>query len=182
MPDGAAPAMKARIIPAVLCIAFLIFSGCKEDLVMNEEFSINMIQPGPKWPNVKKLTSAQKEVYERNGRPDHFRVWWLPNGEIRTRGELHGVMKDTKPSKLPPHSWVYLRKGKEILFRGNNYEELPINDEVRTLAKFGDPEDMKMLDSGLTQWQYFGAGKLFKFSRGKIVEQKDFPAMGQFIK
>jgi hypothetical protein len=165
-----------------LVIAASLLVACEQDVVFNQDFSINILHPGPKWPKVKKLAPVELEVYKRFGKPDAFRVWWTPAGEIKTRTDLNDAFKKQKPKNLPPLSWIYLSTGKEVRFRITTYEGLPITDQVRLVLKYGDPEDVKDLGNGITQWMFFSAGKIFKMREGKIFEEKDFPAMGKYLK
>lgn len=166
----------------LLVLGVLLTSCGEQDYVLNPDFSVNMFTPGPKWPKVKKLSAAEKEIYERYGKPDAFRVLWNPTGKLRSRMEVSSDFNAKKIKSMPPFTWVYVKQGKEIAFKGAGYEELPLTDEVRLLVEYGDPEDVKEIFNGVTQWMFYGAGKLFKLSNGKIVEQKDFPAMGRFQK
>lgn len=160
----------------------LALTGCEQDVKIDPEFSVNIFRPGPKWPTVKKLTLAQKEAYDKFGRPDAFRVWWGPKGELKDRDAAIQEFKQKKMKNPPPYSWVYLARNTELVFTGSGYEERPISDQVRVLVKMGDPEDVKELQTGVTQWMFYSTGKLYKFMDGRIVEEKDFPAMGNFPK
>lgn len=156
--------------------------ACKDqDLVFKPDFSINLFYPGPKWPNEKKLTKVERDVYERYGKPQAFRVLWPPNGDIRQRSDLEEAFAK-QPKVMPPYSWVYPQQGIEIVFRGQGYEEQPLSDKVRLVLKYGDPEDVKDLSGGVIQWTYYSAGKMIKLRGGRIVEVKEFPPMGRFIK
>ena len=172
--------MTKKLIGAVGALAILlVFSACEQDVKVDTEFSVNIFHPGPKWPNVKKLTLPQKEVYERFGKPDCFRVWWSPAGELQSRDAAMAYYKEKK--KVPQeYSWVYIARGVEVLFTGNSFQEQKISDQVRVVAKYGDPEDVKQMQQGVTQWMYYSAGKLYKFAEGSLMEEKEFPAMGKF--
>ena len=75
-----------------------------------------------------------------------------------------------KPKKLEPNQQEVLR-------------EQPLSDQVRLIIKYGDPEEVKASEYGGSQWMYFSAGKLYKFSpAGRIIEEKTFPGMGTYIK
>ncbi|MCX7717618.1 MAG: hypothetical protein N2111_04340 [Candidatus Sumerlaeaceae bacterium] len=171
-----------RVLSLVLC-AFA-FAACEKDMFsFDPDFSVNLFRPGKKWPDEKKFTPAEREVYARYGRPDHFRAWWDPSGTVKQRIEILPRLKEVQKGKnLPPYSWIYLRQGVEVLFAGHSYEEQPLTDQIRILTRYGDPEDSKTLEGGVTQWMYFGAGKLFKFARGRVIEEREFPAMGNYIK
>jgi hypothetical protein len=168
------------ILCALLCVGL---AACKndQDFTFKQDFTVNFFYPGPKWPNVKKMTKVEQEVYQRFGRPAAFRILWPPNGDIRLRSELEDAFAK-KPKVMPAYSWVYPALGKEIIFRGDAYEEQPLTDKVRLVLKYGDPEDVKDLSSGVVQWTYYSAGKMIKLRQGRIVEVKEFPAMGRFIK
>jgi hypothetical protein len=176
----------ARIAAIVASATLLVtIAGCGgQDVAFNPDFSVNLFQPGPKWPNVEKLTPAQKEVYQRYGKPEQFRVLWNPTGQVKTRSELAQTFQNKKmPKELPPHTYLYMNLGKEMWFEGGSFVERPITDMTRILVKLGDPEDIKPLPNGGTQWMFYGAGRLYKFDRdGATVEEKEFPAMGRYIK
>ncbi|MGC8841421.1 MAG: hypothetical protein ACP5QZ_08215 [Candidatus Sumerlaeaceae bacterium] len=175
-------AVSTSKLVIVLLAGMLLLAGCKDqDFSFKPDFSVNLFFPGPKWPNTKKLTKVESDVYERYGRPAAFRVLWPPNGDIKLRSELEDVFAK-QPKVLPPYSWVYPSLGKEIVFRGQAYEERPLSDKVRLILKYGDPEDVKELSSGVVQWTYYSAGKMLKLREGRIVEEKEFPAMGRFLK
>ena len=177
-----------RLRRAVRGLAFVICAlavvACDKDLfTFDPEFSVNLFRPGKKWPKEDKFTPAEREVYARYGKPDFFRAWWDPSGSVKQRIELISRLKEVQKGKnLPPYSWIYLNRGVEVIFAAQSYEEQPLADQIRMLARYGDPEDVKTLDGGITQWMYFGAGKLYKFSRGRVIEEKEFPAMGNYIK
>ncbi len=172
--------LRGRFV--VLLAASLILAGCKDqDFVFKPDFSVNLFFPGPKWPNTKKMTKVEKEIYQRYGRPAAFRVLWPPKGDIKLRSDLEDAFAK-QPKVMPAYSWVYPTVGKEIIIQGQAYEERPLTDEVRLILKYGDPEDVKDLSSGVIQWTYFSAGKMLKLRNGRVVEEKEFPAMGRFLK
>src|SRR5262245_39296500 len=89
------PLKLARFI-SCLTLCFLL-TGCDQDLVIDQEYSVNIIKPGPKFPNEKKLTEPQKEIYARMGKPDCFHVYWTSNGALANRRDLTKQFKDDKP-------------------------------------------------------------------------------------
>ncbi len=175
--------LKTFVIAAIALWGAVGLIGCKDkDLyVFKPEFSVNVFYPSPKWPNAKKFTDVEKEVYERYGRPAAFRVLWPPTGDIRLRSDLENAF--AKQNKvIPAFSWVYPNQNKEIAFTPTSYEERPLTDKIRLVLRYGDPEDVKLLSSGDEQWTYYSAGRMFKLRRNKIVDVQEFPAMGRFLK
>jgi hypothetical protein len=177
--------IRRRAAVAVSVAVLVVVAGCGgQDVKFDPDFSVNLFQPGPKWPNVEKLTQAQREAYQKYGKPDQFRVLWNPAGDVKTRSELAQFFREKKmPKELPPHTWIYLASGKEIWFEGGSYVERQVTDMTRMLIKYGDPEDIKVMAGGITQWMFFGAGRIYKFNTaGRIVEEKEFQGMGRYIK
>jgi hypothetical protein len=175
--------MRKKLVYVLLAMfAAMLFAACEQDVKIDPDFSVNIFMPGPKWPNVKKLSPQQKEVYQKYGRPDCFRVWWNAKGELKGRGDAIREFKQKGAKQPPAYSWVYLEDGREVVFSGARYEETSLSDRVRVLAKNGDPEDIKEMQPGITQWMFYSTGKLYKFAGDRIVEEKDFPAMGKFQK
>ncbi|MGI8908323.1 MAG: hypothetical protein ACR2IE_17765 [Candidatus Sumerlaeaceae bacterium] len=171
----------ANLTVAIVCFGFLV--ACDQDIEINPEFSVNIFKPGPKWPNVKKLAAEQREAYEKFGKPDCFHVYWSPTGEIMPRRELEKQLKGKKPKTVPPFSWVYLRTNKEVVFPGGGRaNEQPLPETVRIVAENGDPEDVSQEGGGITQWMFYSTGKIYKISQGRVIERKEFPAMGRYIK
>lgn len=171
----------ARISLAAACL--FVLAGCEEDVLFKPDFSVNLLEPGPKWPKKKKnLTAHQQEIFDKYGRPDHLRIQWNPEGRIMVREQLKVALKDKKPQTLPPCSWVYTRRNMEVVFDPEGPREVPITDEIRLVLRHGDPEDVKPLPGGVSQWSFYGAGRMYRMVSGRIVEEKEFPAMGSFRK
>ena len=166
--------------------ALFVLAACeKDDVVFDPDYSVNTAAPGEKWPNMKKITGPQKEIYDKYGKPEAFQFVWNPDGKVVARSDLAKKLEKNKPKDLPPLKWVYLKRGVVVSFTKTSYSEEPVTDQLRTLLKYGDPEDVKEPDqtTKLTEWRFYGAGKLFKFTpEGRIAEQKDFPPMGKMLK
>jgi len=182
-------AMKMKItkknLTALLAIAaaLLFLASCEDDLKIDPKFSVNVVTPGPKWPNKDKLTPAQKEIFEKYGKPDAFRLIWNTSGRYMLQSDLAQMLGNKKPSKLPPYTWIYQQRGIEVSFQGPSPVETPINDQLRLVLKYGDPESVKETEGGITQWQFYSVGYMYKFSKdGRIIQETTFPAMGKFFK
>lgn len=177
------PVRSAGLHLLAFLICFGLLSACDQDIEINQAFSVNIFKPGPTWPNVKKLPAEQKQMFEKYGKPDCFHVYWNSDGTITPRASLEKQMNGKKPKTVPPFSWIYLKLNKEIVFSRNGKPvEQPVPDEVRVVAENGDPEDVRDDIPGVKQWMFYSTGKIYKFSRGHIIEQKDFPAMGKYLK
>lgn len=182
------PSTPRRIVsarPLMLILAALVaLAGCDKDLfLIDPNYSVNIFKPGPKWPNEKKMLPVEREVYAKYGKPDGFRAMWTPEGKIMQGIEISERLKEVRKGKnLPPFTWMYINAGREIHFAGSGFTEHPINDQLRLVFRYGDPEDVKTQENGIVQWMFYGVGKLYKFYNGRVVEEKEFPAMGAYPK
>lgn len=161
---------------------FPFFSPKQQSYVFNFDQTINIFQPGEKWPIEKLLTPEEKNVLAQLGKPDCFRILWDSEGKIKVRSILEQEWKTKGPNKLPPASWVYLQRNEEIIFVNNSYRAQPLSDTVQLVIKMGDPELVKTISPDVTQWTYYSTGKIFTISDNKVVETRDFPPMGSFHK
>jgi hypothetical protein len=177
------PVRSALLHLLVLAISFGLLVACDQDVEIKPEFSVNIFKPGPSWPNVKKLTPEQRQLFEKYGKPDCFHVYWTSDGAIQPRAELEKSMKGKKPKTIPPYSWVYLATNKEIVFPpGGKPREQPLPETVKIVAENGDPEDVRQDQPGVTQWMFFSTGKIYKIANNRVIEKKDFPALGKYLK
>jgi hypothetical protein len=175
--------LSRNILPILLVLGTIFaFSACDQDVTLDLDKSVNIFHPGPKWPTVKNLTPAQKQIYETMGRPDCFHILYDHSGKIKMRQVLEKELNGKKPKNLPPYSWVYLKDKKEIVFEGNSYVERPLTETLLLVIQYGDPEDVRSLPDGVSQWTWYSAGKMYKIYNDKIIETKEFPAMGTFLK
>ena len=177
---------RSRVIPVLAVIlASLVITACDKDLyVIDPKWSVNVFKPSPKWPPKEKdMKPAELEAFRKFGKPDAFHVLWDPTGRIYERHAITERVEEAKKGKkIPPFTWVYIGRGVEVFFEGAGYQERPLGAKVKLIAQFGDPEDAKDLENGVTQWMFYSTGKLYKISHDKIIEEKTFPAMGQFTK
>jgi hypothetical protein len=167
-------------------VLLTVFLGCalSSQLMFNPNFSVNLAEPGKKWPKDKTLTPAQSEVLAKYGPPDYFHIWWTRQGDIQTYLKV-----DRKFPRILDydHSWIYLQRNEDIVFKGNShYGALPISDQLRTVCEYGDPDDIKKnvnRDGVLVEtWQYYSYGVMLKFCDGTLSERQEFPPMGTYIK
>lgn len=171
-----------RVLFPALLFGALILGGCKldQDIAMDFDYSVNVFRPGPKFPNHKKLKPSEKELFDRYGKPDFIRVYWNRDGDLRTRNQLQGELQGKKPKKMPPYAWLYLKQGREYFINETTFEERPVTERVRIICEHGDPEDIKDLMGGRIQWTYYSTGRIFTIVGDRVVDVKEFPAMGRF--
>lgn len=166
-----------------LSFGLIPFMGPKQQsFAFNWAKTINFIQPGEKWPVEKFLTEQEKQVYQQLGKPDMFRVFWDTRGEIRVRETVEQEWGKKGPKSFPPLSWVYLQRNEEVIFANGSYFTQPLSETTLLVVKYGDPENVKDIGNGVTQWMYYGVGKQFVISGNKVISTKDFPAMGSWHK
>ncbi len=181
--------LRAQLTIAALIVALpaaalaLPFFGPKEQpFIFNFDFTINFFQPDVKWPVEKLLKPAEKEVYEKLGRPDAFRILYDSEGNIKIRQSLELEYKAKAPKTIPNYTWVYMQRNEEIVFSGNGYYTQPLTDPIRLILKYGDPENNKQLPDGLVEWTYYSTGKIYRIYQNKVISTKEFPPMGSFHK
>ncbi len=176
-------------IPILLITLGIFLSACikEKQVILDIDFSVNIATPGEKFPEVKKLTQAQREVYEIYRRPDFIHLWWTRDGRIHRYLEVDRRLRNRETFRRVKRSWIYLEKGIDYIFdTPEKYREVPLSDQLLTVCRYGDPEDVKrMSDSKISlkeTWHYYGIGLILKFENGKLVSQQRHPPMGNFIK
>jgi len=155
----------------------------KMSFSLDTKFSVNLVRPSPTWPKLEKLSLAQLEVYEKYGRPDYFRIWYNPRGEIVTAREAGPIIRAKRLGELP-RSWVYENKKIEVRFTSpSKYEELPLSDQLKVLCLRGDPQerDVQTLKGGIVResWTYFDVGEKYFFIDGHISKKQVFKGVGR---
>jgi hypothetical protein len=177
-----------RLLLAATILATFATS-CKDKeagVNFNPDFSINLMAIGEKWPPKKgktKLKDNQQAAFEKFGRPDFLRILWNRQGTIMIRDQFNAADK-ARMKKAPTmeSSWVYLNRGVEVIFTPQGTVERRINDEVRLIARMGDPEAVRTVGNGMTEWTFYSTGRIIKMLNGQIVETREFPAMSGFMK
>lgn len=154
----------------------------QQPFVFNFDYTVNFFQAGEKWPYEKLFTPAEKQVYAQLGKPDCFRMLWDRTGKIKVRSVVEQEWKVKGPKEIPAYTWVYVQRNEEIVFSNNTFYTQPLTDLVTLVMKSGDPENVRDMGNGLTQWTYYSTGKMYTIAGDKIVGTKEFPAMGSFHK
>ncbi len=173
-----------RLMLLVLAMGVLALSACDQDFTFDESRSINVFYPGPKFPNYKKLSKVQQKAIDELGKPEAFRLLWSADGKIKVRNDLMQQFQGKRPKlkDLPPHSWLYTEKNQEVVFSGETWKVRPISEPLKLVMDYGDPEDVQAMNDGITQWTFFSVGKMYKIYNEKVIETKEFPAMGRYLK
>jgi len=138
---------------------------------LDTKFSVNLARPVPTWPQVKELSPAELDAYEKYGKPDFFRIWYSERGDIVTSREAGPAIRGKLVSELP-RSWVYARTKTELQFVSpTKFVEVPISDEIKVLCLRGDPQerDRQALPNGSIRvvWRYFDVGESYAFVDGR---------------
>ncbi len=158
---------------------------CQKDLSvsMDTKFSVNLVRPSENWPNLRELSAAELAAYEKYGKPDFFRIWYNPRGEIATSREAGPVYRNRQVSKLPL-SWLYEKAGIEIRFESpTKFVEVPMSDQFRVLCERGDPQERDVLSpvQGMKResWTYWDVGEKYIFLDGRLQEKQVFTGVGR---
>jgi hypothetical protein len=168
--------------------AFVFSMGCgkKGHLHVNPEFSINLAIPDSKYPPVKDLSAKGREAFELYGRPDFVRLWWSKDGRVHRYLEVDRNLQNKNAIYRLRHSWIYIEKGVELDFSsGGSYKEIPLNDKIRTICTYGDPEDIIRLSEETPlreNWRYYSIGLILSFQDDKLIKEQRHNPMGTFIK
>jgi hypothetical protein len=167
-------------------LAMGVATGCRDKeagVSFNPEFSINLMTPGPKWPNMKKIKPRERAAFEKYGKPDFFRLIWNRQGSIVVRDQFSRSDRERlKRAMNFETTWVYLERDMELVFTGEQFQERRLNDEIRLIAKMGDPEAVRTVPGGGVEWTFYSTGRIFRMVNGKIIDTREFPAMGGFLK
>jgi hypothetical protein len=143
-------------------------AGCHRSLQFgfDPRFSVNLMTPSNQWPDMKKMTPAEIEVYEKYGKPDFFRLLYSKRGELATHWEANPLIRAKKVNGLPK-TWIYEDAGIEVRFRSPaKFEEIKLDDRMKTLLAHGDPSEISPLQSkdlAREAWTYWDTGEKYFF-------------------
>ena len=177
-------ASPIRLVVALFVAAVAMGAACRKDLALNMDakFSVNLVRPAVTWPRLDRLTPAELEVYDKYGKPDYFRLWYNPHGEISTSREAGPAIRRKLLGELP-RSWVYEEKKIEVQFRSPaKFEEVPFSDRMTVLCLRGDPDDRDVQTKEniiLESWTYYDVGEKYVFVGDRQVEKQVFKGVGR---
>jgi hypothetical protein len=175
----------------LLMAGFLLASmatACKdkqsEGVSFNPEFSINLMPLGDKWPGeLKDLKPRERAALGQYGPPDFMRILWNRNGSVKIRDQFSKAERERMKKALElPTTWVYVDRNIELVFQGDSWAERKLNDEIRLIARMGDPEAVRAVGGGVAEWTFYSTGRIIKLYNGAIIETREFPAMGGYLK
>lgn len=180
--------MKRALISVVVVVICCTLIGCARNklILFSSDFSVNLAKPSANWPKAKLLSPAEQGLLKEYGRPDFFRLCWSEDCELKSYMDVPLNLLVKRGYKVI--SWIYINRGIEVILNGqSNYSVKPLSDKLKVLCQYGDPESRKVemdkdLNCSVEVWQYYSAGKLFKFSGDKIISEQTFPRMGRKIK
>ena len=174
--------------PAIWLTAAVLVTGAAscptKEMALNvdQKFSVNLVRPAALWPRLESLSPAEIEAYQKYGRPDYFRLWYNPRGEISTSREAGPVIRAKKLGDLP-RSWVYEAKGIEVQFPTQaKFVESPLTDQLKILCLRGDPQERDFQprnDKIREMWTYYDVGEKYFFMDGRLVEKQVFSGIGR---
>ena len=181
--------MRYRFLFPFLCLIPMMSCSSlfkKDKIILNPEFSVNVAIPQKDFPDEDKLVTSKKEVFTLYGPPDFVRFWWSRDGRIHRFLEVDNKIRNQKSLLIQKHSWIYLDKNIECIFDGPaSYREVPLNDKIRTVCTYGDPEDLKILSDVEPYreiWNYYSQGLILKFENDKLINQQIHSPMGRVIR
>lgn len=178
----------AGLVLALLLVAGL---GCsrKPVLAPDSDFSINVLLTPSWWPREKQdwssepVTAAvQQEYYALHGRPEVLRVVWNRDRSLIRQAEMADrVMKNkNKPVEPPEFEWIYLERGIVARFHRDRVEERPLDDRLRAVALYGDPNEWKVnrdaAGRDIETYIYYNQGTIMTFLRedGRKLREERF--------
>ena len=188
--------MLAKIIqktvwPAAVCVLCMGLFSCRQEqepLVTDFSFSCNILRPSTVWPSDWQLTDAQQKVLALKGAPAFVRLWYTPAGEVMRQSERDVYMHWRKKTWTQlKRSWLYLNSNEEYEFISANYYEVhPLSDQMKTLCKRGDPEDLHLFEQGgdlpVVEWIYYSTGERYKFQDGRLLIKEHFTPLRNFMR
>lgn len=166
--------------------------GKKEPaLEPDPEFSINvMVVPDfwPReeidWPEDETLRRVQQEAWARYGTPDFLRfVYTVDRRIVKPSEAVEGHRMSGRRGSKPEDEWVYFDQGIVLRFKGTEVIERPLDDMLKTIVLYGDPNEIKRwpeLGVERTSFTYYDHGKTFNFGGGKLTDTYEFKPMPGF--
>ncbi len=170
--------------------ALLLASSCnrdKEIIEINPRYSYNVAKV-PSWFPSKKhpLTTPEREVFQRYGKPDFIHFWWKTDGTFITSSDLAGK-RDEIPTMVNEarKTWVYMERKIEVEFKGpNGYVEHPATEKTLLICQYGDPtrkSDVKTDNQGRSRetWIWMDQGVKIDFVDNLEIKRYNFQGAGQ---
>lgn len=189
--------LLTRLLLIVLLLGAVLapVSGCKRKrLRPDPAFSLNVMTVPEWWPREKKdwpkdpaEARVMKEALDANGRPDYLRIVWNRDRRLVRQGEMvRAIQRGGRGLTPPEFEWVYFDDNKVIRFFPRRAETRELDDRLKTVCNYGDPNEIKTLSDAMNRemdiFTYYEQGKLIYFDRatGRTIKEDKFQAIDGF--
>lgn len=168
----------------VTLVATTMTVGCrrgpeKRPLTYDATFSLNVKRvpafwPRERfdWPRNEMEREAHKEAWATYGTPDFIRHVRTFDRRIVRPVEMEERHVLAGARNRPLIQWIYLDKELVLEFDGPRVEELDLDDKLRTVCIYGDPNDIRTFDREhfkQTSFYYYNHGQEFIFVDGTLI-------------
>jgi hypothetical protein len=189
--------MKRLLAGLLMALGIALLAGCKDDpkLAPNSDFSINVIPTPNWWPREDKdwnadpsIARMQQDYIAEHGKPEAIRVIWTRDRSLMRQGELADRVRKNRNRMVdtPPElEWIYLERGKVVRFLRDRLEERDLDDRLRAVALYGDPNEWKVTRDAagrdIETHIYYNEGLLMTFlvsDGSKVREERFQPVTG----
>ncbi|MCB2156163.1 hypothetical protein KQI84_14900 [bacterium] len=185
--------LSAAPFGVMMLAAVLLLTACKDkptELAPDPEFSINVMAVPVDWPREEldwpdnpTLRRTQQEAWARYGTPDFIRfIYTMDRRIVKPSEAIEGHRMAGKFTEQE-QEWVYLADEIVLRFKGAETIERPLDDILRTVVMYGDPNEIKRwpeLGVERTSFTYYDAGKTFNFSGNSLSDVYEFTPMPGF--
>lgn len=180
-----------RILPLMMILVLIGISlgatGCrrgpeKRALIYDPTFSLNVKRVPSYWPREdldwprnEMEREARKEAWANYGTPDFIRHVRTFDRRIVRPVEMEKGHVLAGQRNRPLIQWIYLDKDLVLEFDGPRVEELELDDKLRTVCIYGDPNDIRSLDQQhyeRTSFYYYNHGREFIFVDGTHIDTR----------
>lgn len=189
--------MKRIVAGALLAAAIALFAGCKDDpkLAPDSDFSINVIPTPEWWPREDKdwdkdpsTARLQQDYVAEHGKPEVIRVVWTRDRSLMRQGEMADRVRKNNNRTLdtpPEFEWIYIERGKVARFVRDRVDERDLDDRLRAIALYGDPNEWKVTKDAagrdIETHVFYNEGLLMTFlmsDGSKVREERFQPVTG----
>ena len=178
---------------AVLLAASVFLTACggKEPVLKPDpDFSVNVMAVPEWWPREEldwpedaARRQVEQDAWARYGTPEFLRfVYTVDRRIVKPSESLEGHRMAGTQGK-PDIEWIYVNDEIILSFNKGKAVERPLDDRLRTVVLYGDPNEIKRwpeLGVERTSFTYYDHGKTFSFAGDKLMDTYDFKPMPGF--